>query len=434
MFVMHQRTQRVLGRWLFVGVCLLPTVAIVTWAFVQSRPGYTESWEASLSRRLGLHIALGQVTHPRPGVTVLHNVRVSDLETHARIARVRVVEAVRGNNGLVLAFSQPLVEGDQADTLWRIMRQQLAGAFDSRRPDVQFAAAELTCEVGDTAITLTDVLGQMTVSAPARLAAFEFRIAGQEMIKPARVRVVRAQHAGEPATRVEFSTEGNELPCSLLSPYTQWARRVGPDCHFCGSCVAQRRREGWEGEVVGRLTRLDLDRLVGDVFPHKLSSEANVTLRKLRFSGSRIRTADGTFSAGPGVLSRSLIHAASDTGLADELRSVAELADTIVPFEQLALNFRISQDGMAVLGACDAEIPGAILTQDDGALLVQPRHQPVPTVALVRALVPQSRVQVPATRETDLLLRVLPIPSIQPAAGVRTADPHLRFGGGVERR
>ena len=39
MSIMHQRTQRMLGRWLFVSLCILPTVAVTAWAMtVKSNP------------------------------------------------------------------------------------------------------------------------------------------------------------------------------------------------------------------------------------------------------------------------------------------------------------------------------------------------------------------------------------------------------------
>jgi hypothetical protein len=422
-----------LGRWLFVGLCILPTAAVLIWGFAQNRPGYTESWEQRLSRRLRLSVTVERVGHPRPGVTVLQNVRISDPETNSRIARIRVVEAYRDDDSTVLVFSQPLVEGKQVGALWRLLHREITNALDPPPGKVQVVCSELTCDVGDTAVTLTDVVGQIEADSAARIAAFDFRIAGQQMVEPAQVRLVRMQQGGEPLTRVEFHTGGNELPCSLLAPYTQWDQRVGSDCRFCGSYSGQRTREGWAADVAGRLSRLSLDRLVGAVFPHKMSSEAQVDLRSLRFVDSRLQSAEGSVSTGPGVVSRSLVHAVADAGIADETESLGGFADSVIPFEQLAFTFRVDADGLSVLGACDDPTPGAILAARNGPLLVQPRRQPVPAVALVRALVPQSSVQVPATLETDLLLRVLPIPSIRAPEDIRTATPYIRFGGGVER-
>jgi hypothetical protein len=422
-----------LGRWLFLGLCIAPTVAILAWGFVQNRPGYKESWEKCLSRRVRLTVDLQRVSHPRPGTTVLHNVRISDPETKSRIARIRVIETYRDDDATVLMFSQPLVEGDQVGALWRLAHREITNAVDAPSGTVEVVASELTCDLGDTAVTLTDVVGQIEANTAARIAAFDFRIAGQQMTEPAQVRLVRMQQGGEPLTRVEFHTGGNELPCSLLAPYTGWDEHVGADCRFCGSYSGHRTREGWAAEVAGRLSRVSLDRFVGDMFPHKLSSEANIDLQNVRFVDSRLRSAEGSMSTGPGVVSRTLIHAVADTGVADEAQALGGLPDALIPFEQLAFSFRVDDNGLSILGACDDDTPGTLLAAHGSALLVQPRQQPVPTVSLVRALVPQSSVQVPATRETDLLLRVLPIPSIHAPEDIRTATPHIRFGGNVER-
>ena len=45
--------------------------------------------------------------------------------------------------------------------------------------------------------------------------------------------------------------------------------------------------------------------------------------------------------------------------------------------------------------------------------------QPVPIAALLQALVPRADVQVPATRQTDWLMRRLPVPQ---ASALRTAE------------
>jgi hypothetical protein len=430
---MHQRTQRRVGRWLFLAICILPTVAVVAWALAVNRSGYTDAWEAELSDCLGVHVAVERATQPRPGTTLLKNLLISDPETHKRIARVRLVEIVKGDDATTLVFSQPQVEPGQLARVWQTLHRQIIhlGGLPSRT--TQLEMSELTCGDGQKALTLTGVRGRIETTDAGRVATVEFRIAGQDMSQPAEARLLRTRHNGEAFTRVEFHTGGSELPCALFSPYSPWLDQVGPDCHFRGSFTAAQRRDGWEGEVAGRLTRLDLDRLVGAHFPHKLSGRADVELRKLHLQGGRVRSAEGSFSAGPGVLSRSLIHAMSDSGLAEEVETAGRLADTLIAFEHFAFTFDVGDEGMSVFGACENETPGALLTRDGQALLVQPREPSLPAVALVRCLVPESRVQVPATRETDILLRVLPIPSLQPPVGGRQAHSRIRFGGESER-
>jgi hypothetical protein len=49
-------------------------------------------------------------------------------------------------------------------------------------------------------------------------------------------------------------------------------------------------------------------------------------------------------------------------------------------------------------------------------------------VALVKALVPDSQVQVPATRQSDWLLRVLPVPDVLPHDPQAAPQARLRSG------
>lgn len=430
--MMHQRTQRIMGRWLFVLVCLLPTAGVAAWAVSVNRPGYTEAWEAGLSERWGLSVAVERVSHPRPGSTVLENVSVREPETHERIAVIRVVEMVEIKGELAVAFSQPRVEPAHLGALWRVLHREIThgGRFAGR--DVELASSEVTCGEGAGAVTLTAVRGRIESTPAGRAATLEFRIAGQQMPQPAQARLTRTQHNGEPFTRVEFHTGGNPLPCDLVAAYLPWLEALGPTCRFNGSCSVAHRKAGWEGAVTGGLTEVDLDHLVGAVFPHKLSGLADVQKFHLTFAADRVRTAEGTLSGWSGVISRSLVLAAVDAGLVDEGPTAARLTEDFAAYEHLAFTFGVDETGMKLLGACEADTPGAVLTRDGEALLIQATEQPVPAVALVRGLVPDSRVQVPATRETDVLLRVLPIPGIDPPPGGRLAYPRVRFAGDAD--
>ena len=57
---------------------------------------------------------------------------------------------------------------------------------------------------------------------------------------------------------------------------------------------------------------------------------------------------------------------------------------------------------------------GTILQSHDGVLLAEAAGPSGPVVALLRMLVPESEVQVPATRESDWLAARLPLPQVMP--------------------
>jgi len=65
-------------------------------------------------------------------------------------------------------------------------------------------------------------------------------------------------------------------------------------------------------------------------------------------------------------------------------------------------------------GLCRGMAPGTMLADRYGPLLGEPASQPQPVAALLQALVPGSAVRVPATSETDWLMRRLPLPKAVP--------------------
>jgi hypothetical protein len=80
-------------------------------------------------------------------------------------------------------------------------------------------------------------------------------------------------------------------------------------------------------------------------------------------------------------------------------------------YGQLAFGFQIDAAGLQLSGLCDDRQEGVVLVGTSGSLLLDSRAELIPSIALARALVPQSELQVPATSATETLLRALPLPS-----------------------
>ncbi|HYW79269.1 MAG TPA: hypothetical protein VE890_06805, partial [Thermoguttaceae bacterium] len=126
------------------------------------------------------------------------------------------------------------------------------------------------------------------------------------------------------------------------------------------------------------------------------------------------------------VISRSLIDAAVEQlGLVRgaESRTPGEL----VPYEQLALDFLIDAEGLRLQGRSAIGGQGTVLVDSYSRLLSAYDPYPRPVVTLLRALVPQSQVQVPASRQTDWLMRYLPLPDVTAAQGTAPPMPQARL-------
>ncbi|HET6880936.1 MAG TPA: hypothetical protein VFI31_12315, partial [Pirellulales bacterium] len=96
-------------------------------------------------------------------------------------------------------------------------------------------------------------------------------------------------------------------------------------------------------------------------------------------------------------------------------------------YRDLALGFAVDQRGLQLHSLAD-ERPGALVLSGDGAVLISaPDEGPLPLVQLLRALAPDSQVQVPATKETAQLAPWLPWPPIVPPADHAPTSPPLRM-------
>jgi hypothetical protein len=130
-------------------------------------------------------------------------------------------------------------------------------------------------------------------------------------------------------------------------------------------------------------------------------------------------------AAGPGVISRSLVDAAA-RHLGLDRAAVLDSTDPLLPFDRLALSYQLDASGLRLRGECPPSGSGAVLVGRYDLLLREPMVQPVPIAALLHALVPGAEVQVPATSQTDWLLRRLPVPQAPAPRVAEAPSPRPR--------
>jgi hypothetical protein len=97
---------------------------------------------------------------------------------------------------------------------------------------------------------------------------------------------------------------------------------------------------------------------------------------------------------------------------------------SLLPYQQLCFGFDIDQRGLTMQGQCQGSTIGTMLTDHQGATMLTSPLTTVPVVALLRVLVPDSEVQVPATQETRLLLGSLPLPPLVPSPRIGSRPPY----------
>ena len=187
------------------------------------------------------------------------------------------------------------------------------------------------------------------------------------------------------------------------------------------------------GELAGMFDRVDLDPLVTEQFPHQLSGLAVVRLQRATVESGKLTELRGTLQRRIGAISPSLLAAAAEhLQLAAPANLAAMDPSRAVPFRHLALGFHLSGRTLQLTGSADATQAGALLANAGGPLLAAPPRHATAAVNLLRTLLPDNQYQVPATRQSDALIGLLPVPDLAPARTAAVPGGHTptRLGPG----
>lgn len=429
---MHDRTRRTLCRLGFLLLGLLPTLGTAAGIGVLRSSWYRAAqraaWERQLTDALGLAVTVQAVSTPTRGTTLLEGLELTDPETRVRVVRVRQVEClVRGGEWLLLA-AQPEVAGDQLWRLWEVVHERFLRAGSAAHVRLQVMAGEVTLQRpgAQGAATLTGVRCGLQPTPEGPQVLCEFRDVALPAAEPAQLRVTRNRQQIPPATRWELQTRATALPCSLLADQVPVLERLGAQATFQGTLTVTQTGDGWEGQLAGAFRAVDLDRLVTDQYPHKLSGAAEIAFREARFRGSKLLEAAGELVCHGGQVSWSLLDQADRAlGLSADPRVRALEADVQWRYQELQFGFTLDGQGLTLVGTCAGALAGVVMTDHQGPLLTD-KPQEVATVALVRALASPHGESVPASAEAYQLLHVLPIPARPPTptAAPPTRRPH----------
>ncbi len=415
MFSLHENTKIRLCRVAFFVTCLAPSCAILAWGAFVRMPSYTRAHEAAIAEALGLHAKLAKASSPRPGMMLYETLELSDPDSLQPLARLPFVEVrVRGNALHVTLPFPAMINGTRLDAFWNAARREVRPSHGWR--ELHFSSGNLTIHLptGDQSFTtLTGRIDNAIDNAKIQLSLHR-AVAGNLSSQAAELAIQRQWQTRPQATLVQFNTGATPLPCSLVASIWPDVETLGPASEFQGRIAAYEHAGRGKCELSGRLIGADLDRLVSGQFPHKLTGRAAAELEFVTIEDGRLEAAAGKITAGPGTISRSLVRSAQ-THL--NLHGSTEFhapGDRLVAYRELNFAFRIDRQGLSLRGESPA-VKGALLVDDRRHLLLgEPTGLVQPVVNLARTLVPDSLVQVPATRETAALIRALPVPSALP--------------------
>jgi hypothetical protein len=440
---LHESTRRVVCRIAFLACCVAPTIAVAAWAMHARSPGRIAQAERELAGRFELAVSIDEIEYPRPETVLYSGIVLKDPVSGRVVAEINSLEATRYSHGVALVAPSVEIDAIELAEAWRVVDRLLRVGRASDQEPLRIAVERLTLHgAGRDAITLANVSAQLQYGEESSQAGLRFTLPGGESGEPVLVVLQRSREAEQGVTRLSLRTGGTPIPLAVARTVFPALAHLGMDATFTGQVWASRadsKDEPWDGEVVGRFSRIDLDALVARQFPHKLSGVADITLQKFAFADGRITKLVGRLEAGPGVIGRSLLEAASASL---GMRSAARGADQreMMEYEQLAATFDINGHDARIQAACPAtRSPNAngdaalcVIRDEFGPMLLEADTQPQPSLGLARLLVPRRDVLVPASRETETLLKWLPIPVANASTDNGSPRATLRDAGTLE--
>lgn len=417
MFPLHDRTRRLLCRAVFIAFGLLPALGVLAWSGSINSAAHQAAVCSRLQAEIGLDLRVDDVSYPRPHVMVLHDVELLDPRSQATLARCRLVEIQTSGSSTTVVAAQPEVDLTQFANLKRLISDRLQSS-KSFGHAVQLSSSELTLRWTGDSRTVHHC--QLEFKSEPESNRFQGTFAFDN--SPVRWSVTHAKQADVRHTETTFETGESALPCSLLADLAGCENRLGTHSTFSGSISIVDLPDGKQAELNGEIRDIDLNEAVSRQFPHRLGGIATLRLQRAVVRRGRLEEAEGSLSAGPGVVGYSLLQAASQ---ALQMQTIPRGPENILDYRELAASFELDAHGITLRGQCKGTAPNTFIRTESSPLLIGTTDGPMPIVAIVKALVPDSRIQVPATRQTDWLLQVLPVPDVLPSDP--DAAPHARL-------
>ena len=352
-------------------------------------------------------------------------VELCDPETHEWLARARSAEFELTERGWCIALGQPEICFARMARLSEVLHEHLLLRAHNDNAAVHLAASTVTLLDDQWSESLFDVRCAVEGDSAGTEIFIEFRPAAADEYERARLRLVRNRQLDPPATGWELHTGPTGLPCSLACAWLPGLERLGHQATFHGSVWSEQNPRDWQCEVEGNFGRVDLDLLVTGQFKHKLSGFADLALTELKIDRGRITSMSGRLTCEGGVVGASLLQAAEQSLSLQRHERSGEA--TRLPYQLLSFDFALDAEGLMIAGRCEPQT--AVMCDRHGPLLsaVETRRQGV--LSFVRMLVPDVDLQVPATRETALLVGRLPLPEVtqSPALNARNNQSPLRL-------
>ncbi|MGI9427867.1 MAG: hypothetical protein ACR2NM_04370 [Bythopirellula sp.] len=410
MFALHETTQRRVCRITFLLVCAVPTLLTLVAIAYCNRPWRQSDWQQTLAQHLHLRATLDDISRPRPGVTVLTEVHLSDLLNGELLGTIGRLELHKETARQMLRADHLQLQSAQLSALADAISSWFATGESFL---LDFHADRLTI-VGDSNAPLE--LHDLSIrSDSTSMERQRFRV----MTRTSSDEIVElALDFDKNVLRCALDTQQGSLPAWLIGELVPGVGGCG-DAEFTGALSVESSDRRLRGKLVGSFADVDLQAWIGANCPHDLHGTARVELEPCTWVEDRLELVRGKIEAGNGSIGYSLLLNAKDLCACVPGPSWQTLdnasSDQRIDFEELALSFEMSSAGIRIAGTCEQ---GGVVRAEGAPLLFAPPSESNQTVLPVGQLVQllDYRRQpgwLPATRGAIDMAEKLPLPERQ---------------------
>ncbi len=414
-----------------VGATVVPTIYVGVTAWRINRPGHVRDVEAEIGRSIGLQVTLEGVRYPRPGEVVYQGVVLRQDEPRrgglVEVARAKSIRLHRGSSELTLeADGLALRAGGPRQAMAQV-GALLSGAGQGSYRRVSLAAPSARVDLGDgLAFDLRDLAATYQADPRAPGLSASYRLLDRGGSTRCELTLTRDRKAEAVETVVAFRTmEGLPLPARVLDGFFRSADWLGASARVQGALtLRQSGSSDWQAEFAGDLIDVDLKTLFERRFPsHRMNGLAHVAIKGAKWAnrpgqGFGWANVEGELTVGQGSIGVDLLRSLVTEMKFHPARAI-NIRQPDVPFGALGFTFALTPDGEIALGGGfrNQFAPDDILVANDRPLFKAPSGA-ANVRGLLKTLYPTAAENLaPATAETQLLSRFLPLPPSVAARG-----------------
>jgi hypothetical protein len=408
MFRFHETTRKRVCRTAFAMLCIMPTLATLTWIGWRCRPSLAADQSAQLSSALHVDARLADWREPRPGLYRTDRLSLLHPGADAALVNLENLEVQRGNGALRIEAGAVSLDASSLDAFaqlamtWLALRESTSMTFTAK--DLAFLRSS-----AKDALVLHDL--QIHVEAAAngtrktQLSATFGNDATQ--VKAVTVALERTRD-GIIAT---LDLGAVELPCRLVASAIPALAGLNDEALYSGVVQIESRDGGLYGTARGRIAGLALQRMLPSGSPHVAGGSATVSQMELKWQGRRIESIAASVRADNIEVSASLVDAA--------VRSLyctlanTQVASDFIAVDRFACRFQFDRRGLTLTGELGAESnvpPGCIASSQVRMQLMQPQYVDLPLAAWVQFVAAPASSWFPATQEAVEIGERLPLP------------------------